>query len=92
MRRITKGQIEGANLDISYSDLFHAPLDTKLIEWNDCKDLIAEDINDSIYACIGGDSTTGIQVSKMLRTDNLSRTKPTTKGLYIHNGVKVLIK
>lgn len=48
----------------------------KLIEWNDCKELLAEDINDSIYAYIGGDPSTGIQVSKMMRTDNISRTNP----------------
>lgn len=73
---IAEGQIEGANLDIKYSDIFHAPLDTKLIEWNDSKALTTDEINDSIFACIGGNPTTGIQISKMLRTDNISRSNP----------------
>lgn len=73
---IVEGQIEGANLDISYSDIFQAPLDTKLVEWNDSKALSADEINDSIFAYIGGDHSTGILVSRMLRTDNLSRTNP----------------
>ena len=74
---IVEGQIEGANLDISYSDIFRAPLDTKLIEWNDCKELSTDDINDSIYAYVGGDPSTGILVSNMLRTENISRSNPT---------------
>ena len=73
---IAEGQIEGANLDISYSDIFHAPLDTKLIEWNDSKALTTDEINDSIFACIGGNPSTGIQVDKMIRTDNISRSNP----------------
>ncbi len=73
---IAEGQIEGANLDIKYSDIFHAPLDTKLIEWNDSKALSTDDLNDSIFAYIGGDITTGIQVDKMLKTDYFSRSNP----------------
>lgn len=79
---IIEGQIEGANLDISYSDFFHAPLDTKLVEWNDSKELIPNEINDSIYAYIGGDATTGIQVDKMLRTDIVSRTNPAMDSFF----------
>ena len=73
---IIEGQIEGANLDISYSDIFHAPLDTKLVEWNDSKKLSTDDINDSIFAYIGGDHITGILVNKMMRTDIVNRSNP----------------
>ena len=38
--------------------------------------LTTDEINDSIFACIGGNPTTGIQISKMLRTDNISRSNP----------------
>ncbi|MBR5716085.1 MAG: hypothetical protein IKX59_05815 [Bacteroidales bacterium] len=73
---IAAGQIEGASLDISFSDIFPQPLDTKVIDWIDGKELTADAINDSIFAITGGDGKTGTLVSNILRTDNLSRTNP----------------
>ncbi|MBR5068481.1 MAG: hypothetical protein IKX25_03700 [Bacteroidales bacterium] len=70
---IATGQIEGANLDISFSDIFPEPFDTKLVEWIDGKELTADVINDSIFAIAGGNEKTGTLVSNILRTDNLSR-------------------
>jgi len=69
---ILQGQIEGANLDISYSDCFRKPLDTKSIAWLNAKTYSTDDINDSIFALVGGDSEKGVLVSDVLCTENLT--------------------
>ena len=79
---IIKGQIEGGGLDISYSEFFPEPLDTKIPEWIDNKKLAPDVINDSIFAYAGGDHSNGIPVSKLMRTDNVVRSNPTMEPFY----------
>jgi len=69
---ILQGQIGGANLSISYSDCFRSPLDTKAIEWLNAKSYTSEQINDSIYAYVGGDASSGVLVSNILCTENFT--------------------
>ncbi len=79
---IVIGQIEGAALDISYSDLFPAPLDTKMPEWINSKEIESTVLNDSIFAYTGGGPFTGTLVSNILRTDNFTRSNPTMEPLF----------
>ncbi len=79
---IIHGQIAGAGLNIDYSDIFRAPLDTKATGWLDAKTLTTDEINDLIYAEIGGNSSTGVLVSDMLRTENLSKSNETMKPFF----------
>ena len=67
---IVEGQIEGANLDISYSDIFHAPLDTKLIEWNDSKALTTR----SARCC--APTTSRVPTPQWIPTSRLFTTTP----------------
>ncbi len=69
---IVQGQIEGANLDISYSDCLRQPLDTKTLEWLNAKTYSSDKINDSIFAVTGGNDRTGLLVSNILCTENFS--------------------
>nr|MCR4994789.1 hypothetical protein [Bacteroidales bacterium] len=69
---IVQGQIEGAGLDISYSDCFREPLDVKAIEWLNAKIYSTDAINDSIYKVVGGDSKNGVLVSDVLCTENFT--------------------
>jgi len=79
---IFQGQIGGAGLDVSYSDCFRAPLDTKTIEWLDAKKYSTDAINDSIYAVVGGDSETGVLVSDILCAENFTPSNTKMEPLF----------
>lgn len=80
---IAQGQIEGAGIDIKASDLLRSPLDTKCFDWLNSKALTTDELNDSIFAIIGGDVKNGVPVSDVLCTENFKSSvlAPFTKAL-----------
>lgn len=69
---IAQGQIECAGIDVTYSDIFCPPLDTKIPEWLSPKLLSTGAINDSIFAITGGDVHTGVPIEKVFRMENFT--------------------
>jgi len=67
---IAQGQIEGAGIDIKASDFLRSPLDTKAFDWLNSKALTTDEINDSIFAIVGGDATNGAPVTDVLCIEN----------------------
>ncbi len=72
---IFHGQVCGAGIDVSYSDIFCEPLDGMVAEWLDAKTYSTDNLNDKIYEVIGGNSRTGVLVKDMLHTDYLAQTE-----------------
>ncbi len=72
---IVHGQVDGAGIDVSYSDIFCEPLDGLVVGWLDAKTYSTDDLNDMIYEAIGGNSRTGVLVKDVLHTDYLAQTE-----------------
>ncbi|MCR5131665.1 MAG: hypothetical protein K6C10_09440 [Prevotella sp.] len=73
MPLIVQGQIDGAGVDVDYSECFRKPLDTKAIEWLNSKKFNSTTINDSIFKVVGGNEKTGVLVDSIMCTENFTR-------------------